>query len=136
MAPFRRISPTSRLTVALGRLERRRIDPLRGSLGDAALFRISAEGGPVMPATKVDISRGERRHLWPQFLPDGRRFIFYVQNAVAADNGVYVGSIDSVEKTLVLHSAANAGVRRLRASVVRAVRQPDDSGLRRQDRRR
>jgi Tol biopolymer transport system component len=79
-----------------------------GSAGDAALFRISAEGGAVVPVTKVDTSRGEQRHLWPQFLPDGRRFIFYVQTAVPADNGVYVGSIDSVEKTPVLHSFANA----------------------------
>jgi serine/threonine protein kinase/Tol biopolymer transport system component len=72
------------------------------------LFRISAEGGAVTPATKLDAARGEVTHRWPQFLPDGRRFIFYVRSTIQANSGVYVGSIDSGEKTQVLPSIANA----------------------------
>ena len=72
------------------------------------LFRISAEGGPAVPVTTLDAARVETGHIWPQFLPDGRRFIFYVRSSIPANSGVYVGSIDSGEKTQVLSSTANA----------------------------
>jgi hypothetical protein len=78
-----------------------------GATGDG-LFRVSAEGGPVVPVTKLDATRGEVGHRWPQFLPDGRRFILYVQSTIAANTGVYVTSIDSGEKTQILPSTANA----------------------------
>ena len=72
------------------------------------LFRISAEGGPAVPVTTLDTTRGEAGHRWPQFLPDGRRFIFYVRSTIPTNSGVYVGSIDSGKKTQVLSSAVNA----------------------------
>jgi Tol biopolymer transport system component len=71
------------------------------------LFRISAEGGPLAMATELDTARGETSHRWPQFLPDGRRFIFYVRSTTPANSGVYLGSLDSNRKTLVLRSATN-----------------------------
>jgi serine/threonine protein kinase/Tol biopolymer transport system component len=78
-----------------------------GATGDG-LFRISAEGGPAVPVTTLDTTRGEGAHRWPQFLPDGRRFIFYVRSAIPTNSGVYIGSIDSGEKTQVLSSTVNA----------------------------
>ena len=72
------------------------------------LFRISAEGGQTVPATTLDTTRGELTHRWPQFLPDGRRFIFYVRSTIPTNSGVYVGSIDSGEKAQVLSSSVNA----------------------------
>ena len=72
------------------------------------LFRISAEGGQTVPVTALDTTRGELAHRWPQFLPDGRRFIFYVRSAIPTNSGVYVGSIDSGEKAQVLSSSVNA----------------------------
>jgi Tol biopolymer transport system component len=79
---------------------------LQGAVG--GLFRISAEGGQPVPVTNVDASRGEVAHVWPQFLPDGRRFIFYVRSAISENGGVYLGSIDSGGKTQILRSTANA----------------------------
>jgi hypothetical protein len=38
------------------------------------LMRVAASGGAVSPAT--DLTLGQNSHRWPQFLPDGRRFIF------------------------------------------------------------
>jgi eukaryotic-like serine/threonine-protein kinase len=61
-----------------------------------------------VPVTKLDATRGEVGHRWPQFLPDSRRFIFYVRSTTPSNSGVYVGSLDSGEKTQVLRSTANA----------------------------
>lgn len=41
------------------------------------LMRVSAAGGPPEPATKLDVSRGENRHRWPFFLPDGKHLLFF-----------------------------------------------------------
>jgi Tol biopolymer transport system component len=79
-----------------------------GSVGEGALFRISSEGGPVVPVTRLDAARGELVHSWPQFLPDGRRFIYHAQSRAFENGGVYLGSIDSNERTLILRTAANA----------------------------
>ena len=43
--------------------------------------RISETGGPPTPVTRLDEERGEVSHKFPQFLPDGRRFLFFVYGA-------------------------------------------------------
>ena len=48
-----------------------------GSAGN--VFRVSAFGGAETPATTLDQSRGETGHDSPQFLPDGRHFLYHVQ---------------------------------------------------------
>ena len=35
------------------------------------LYRVSASGGEVTPVTKLDRSKRENSHRWPQFLPNG-----------------------------------------------------------------
>ncbi len=72
------------------------------------LFRVPSDGGPVTAATTLDASRGETAHRWPQFLPDGRRFIFLVNSATPANAGVYLGSIDSPSKTRIMASGSSA----------------------------
>jgi Tol biopolymer transport system component len=58
------------------------------------LAKVSADGGPVEPATLVDFDRGENSHRWPVFLPDGIHFLFYVRASADERRGVYVASID------------------------------------------
>jgi len=41
-----------------------------------SLSRVSANGGPVAPATTLDASRNETSHRVLQFLPDGRHFLY------------------------------------------------------------
>ena len=53
----------------------------------SGLRRVSAEGGPVTAVTTVNVPGGELSHGWPQFLPDGRRFLFYVRNRDSAASG-------------------------------------------------
>jgi len=56
------------------------------------LFRISAQGGEPAEATRVESPR-QRGHESPQFLPDGRHFLFFVTGSPEA-RGVYVGQLD------------------------------------------
>jgi eukaryotic-like serine/threonine-protein kinase len=59
--------------------------------------RIPASGGPVGTATPA--SKGTTVvHRWPQFLPDGRHFLFYDRQAGAT----YLGDLDSDQVTEIL----------------------------------
>ena len=74
----------------------------------SGLLRVSADGGPVTPVTDINAQGGDLSHAWPQFLPDGRRFLFYVRNRDRAASGTYVGSIGARGQRLVLASAVRA----------------------------
>jgi Tol biopolymer transport system component len=59
------------------------------------LLRVSAEGGVATPLTVIDPSRGENFHLYPQFLPDGKHFLYYRASNKPEYQGTYVGTIDA-----------------------------------------
>jgi len=63
------------------------------------LARVSADGGPVQPATLVDFDRGENSHRWPAFLPDGIHFLFFVRASIDERRGVYVARLDRPAST-------------------------------------
>jgi Tol biopolymer transport system component len=80
--------------------------------GASGLFRVSAGGGGATPVTKLDAASGEYSHRWPQFLPDGRHFLYLAMrgavggSAAATDlRAIYVASLDSADRTLVLRGA-------------------------------
>jgi serine/threonine protein kinase len=77
-----------------------------GGLG-APLQRVSSEGGSPMPVTVLDPSRSES-HQWPQFLPDGRHFLYLSYTEKTEDRAVYVGSLDSRETTRLISSFSMA----------------------------
>ncbi|MEO8097025.1 MAG: protein kinase [Acidobacteriota bacterium] len=59
----------------------------------AYLKRVAATGGEPMPVTTL--RSGDRFHMFPQFLPDGRRFLYYRSSATYNQTeGIYVGSLD------------------------------------------
>ncbi|HMA17592.1 MAG TPA: hypothetical protein VKS03_04050, partial [Thermoanaerobaculia bacterium] len=70
--------------------------------GATAIFRVSASGGPIEQVTTLDKSRGETAHWRPQFLPDGRHFLYLARAEPAQNSGIYVGSLDSKETRRVL----------------------------------
>jgi eukaryotic-like serine/threonine-protein kinase len=77
----------------------------------SALYRVSASGGQPAPVTTLDSARHETAHRFPQFLPDGRRFLYAAANlaAVANDAGaIRVGSIDGKEDKAIVPMASNA----------------------------
>ena len=61
----------------------------------SGLFRISAAGG--IPAPVTQLGPDDYGHIFPQFLPDGRHFLYLVRAALPR-KGVYVGSIDSPDE--------------------------------------
>ena len=93
---------------------RRHLEPggviLFGALAPAesGIQRVSAAGGTATPATTLNASRQEDAHLWPHFLPDGRHFLYFARSTKAENNGIYVGSLDSRERTLLLNANSNA----------------------------
>jgi serine/threonine protein kinase len=56
-----------------------------------ALRRVQASGGTVTAVTQL--TAGHAFHRYPQFLPDGRHFLFYVNGSVDVV-GLYLGSLD------------------------------------------
>ena len=76
------------------------------------LMKVPAGGGTPEPVTTLDKDRFDVAHRWPQFLPDGRHFLFYVvstTNPVTSEHsGIYVGSLDSNESRLLLQSESRA----------------------------
>ncbi|MGH9257652.1 MAG: protein kinase domain-containing protein [Vicinamibacterales bacterium] len=63
----------------------------------SGLLRVSASGGEPQPVTKLDPPR-VGSHRFPQFLPDGRRFLFFAQGNPEGQ-GIYLGSLDGTDTT-------------------------------------
>ena len=74
------------------------------------LFRVSAGGGTPVEFTKLDSSRFESSHRWPQFLPDGKHYIFLAANFSGKPemNAIFLGLLDSPDRKLLTASTANA----------------------------
>ncbi len=58
------------------------------------LYRVPAAGGEPTQVAALDRTSGQTAYRFPQFLPDGRRFLYYVRSSRAESRGVYVGSLD------------------------------------------
>jgi Tol biopolymer transport system component len=72
------------------------------------LYQVPASGGKPQPLLKLNAARFEHAHLWPQFLPDGKHFVFFVLSDSSAATGVYAGSLDSANYTMLFQSQTNA----------------------------
>jgi eukaryotic-like serine/threonine-protein kinase len=79
---------------------------------NTVIYRVSAAGGVPVPVTAMDPSKNETTHRWPFFLPDGRHFLYWTGSVFAPrennTNSVMLGSLDSKENRILLHSHANA----------------------------
>jgi Tol biopolymer transport system component len=63
------------------------------------LLRVSAAaGGTPTAASTVDVKAGDQFHQAPEFLPDGRRFLFVVASNGLSARQAFVGSLDSNER--------------------------------------
>ena len=72
------------------------------------LYRVSAIGGEAEPVTVLDGSRREAAHVFPQFLPDGSHFLYSVVSPAPGVGGIYVSSLESVEKKGILAGETSA----------------------------
>jgi eukaryotic-like serine/threonine-protein kinase len=71
----------------------------------SGLQQVSASGGTPLPVTSLDRAKGEVAHLWPRFLPDGRRLLFFDRTKAGQES--YQGWIASA-------TLDSKGVRRIR----------------------
>jgi len=58
------------------------------------LSRVSAAGGEPVALTEPDTAKGERDHLWPIALPDGRRIAFAIWSGSLATARLAITSLD------------------------------------------
>jgi len=68
------------------------------------LWRVPAAGGNPTGVTKIDIREGQWFHVCPQFLPDGGRFLYFASAYVRGKSAVYIQSLDSNERTVLLNT--------------------------------
>jgi serine/threonine protein kinase len=80
-----------------------------GTLG-VGLYRISASGGTPAQVTVPDKALSEASNRWPVFLPDGIHFLYSGFHISARNDlySIYVGSLNSNEKRLVVRAKGNA----------------------------
>ena len=71
-----------------------------GSSADS-IRRVSASGGVAAAATRIDRRRGETGCAWPQFLPDGRHFLFLAMAAKPESSAIKVGEIGSFDTRIL-----------------------------------
>ena len=84
----------------------------------SGLSRVSAAGGLPAPLTTLDAKTVHTSHRWPQFLPDGRHFLYLamtgavrpIDSSAIAGRGrmLYVGSMDKSPPTLVMSGVLRA----------------------------
>jgi eukaryotic-like serine/threonine-protein kinase len=58
------------------------------------LYQIPAGGGSLTQVAALDRSRQENSLRFPQFLPDGRHFLYVARSGRPEQNAAYVGSLD------------------------------------------
>jgi Tol biopolymer transport system component len=76
-----------------------------------AIYRVSAAGG--VPTQLTTLAERETSHRFPEFLPDGRRFLFLIEAAEKPDDPgsgftLWAGSLDSSERKQILETPASA----------------------------
>jgi Tol biopolymer transport system component len=81
------------------------------SRGDEGLYKVAGKGASAPePVLRVRPEKGEVGFLWPQFLPDGKHFIFFAQTDAADTTGVYGASLDgaAADYHMLMASETNA----------------------------
>jgi Tol biopolymer transport system component len=77
-------------------------DTILFASGNSPIYRVLAGSGTVASLTKLDAGRQEVSQRWPQFLPDGRHFLYTVRGG--EQPGVFAGSLDGKTKKFLVRS--------------------------------
>jgi Tol biopolymer transport system component len=72
------------------------------------LYQISATGGAPAPVTSLDEARAEVAHGFPQFLPDGRHFLYLAAGSRPGGSSIRAGSLDSPHSKVLLSADTSA----------------------------
>jgi Tol biopolymer transport system component len=76
------------------------------------IHRVPASGGVPAAVLGLDTAHGEDGQRWPQFLPDGRHFLYFSYLGANPESrnqngGIRVGALDSKETKAVVPQASN-----------------------------
>jgi eukaryotic-like serine/threonine-protein kinase len=69
------------------------------------VYSVPDSGGTPVAVTEFDQSVGEVSHRWPEFLPDGKHFLFLSRSK---ENIIYAATVDSKRRKLILKNDTNA----------------------------
>jgi Tol biopolymer transport system component len=72
------------------------------------LYQVAASGGTPKPLTSLDEARAEVTHGFPQFLPDGRHFVYLAASSREGESSIRVGSLDSTTSKVLFTSQVGA----------------------------
>jgi Tol biopolymer transport system component len=78
---------------------------------NSPIHHVDAQGGESLPVTELDSARGDNSHRFPQFLPDGRHFLFFVRTSAQGSGGanaVMIGSLDGGPASFLVQTPGNA----------------------------
>jgi Tol biopolymer transport system component len=67
------------------------------------LYQVAASGGTPAPVLTLDSSRFQYC-AWPQFLPDGKHFLYLAVAVDPRNSGIYFATLDGKQNRLVLRS--------------------------------
>jgi WD40 repeat protein len=74
---------------------------------NAPILRVSASGGAAVQVTSLEGAKGEITNRWPQFLPDGRHYLYLAGSFFGfkenPSNNIVIGSLNSKENKQLLH---------------------------------
>jgi len=73
---------------------------------NGSIYKVTAAGGTPVQVTELD-PQHENTHRWPQFLSDGRHFLYFTRSSQGEASGTYAASLDDKEKKLVFRSRSN-----------------------------
>ena len=69
--------------------------------GSDPIYRVSASGGTPTVAVKASAERKETQVGWPEFLPDGKHFLYMATGQKAEETQYRIGSLDSSETKML-----------------------------------
>jgi Tol biopolymer transport system component len=72
------------------------------------LFRVHAEGGEPAPVTRAAKETPGEAHRFPQWLPDGKRFLYVVSWTHDRRRGLYLGDVDGGSEVLISNKVRSA----------------------------
>jgi len=77
----------------------------------APIWRVSAQGGTPSQVTTLDKARNDQAHRWPEFLPDGRHFLFMPWTDGSTKRPIQLAALDgSMQPRTVIEAESAARV--------------------------
>ena len=72
--------------------------------GNDPIHRVSASGGTKAVAVALDPAKKETSVGWPEFLSDGKHYLYLVGGEKPEDSAYWIGSIDSDKRTKLMQA--------------------------------